>query len=131
MPFVVDASITASWAFEEHHADADRAFQALAADTVLAPRLWWFEIRNLLLMDERRKKRRAADTEAFLRILDRLPIAMDDSPDEKEVFALARKHRLTIYDAAYLELAQRRRIPLSTLDGELIRAAKAEKIPLF
>jgi predicted nucleic acid-binding protein len=131
MPFVVDASIAASWAFQENHPSADRAFRMLATESAVAPTLWWFEIRNLLLMDERRKKRRAADTEAFLRVLDRLPVTLDDSPDEREVLALARKHRLTVYDATYLELAARRRIPLSTLDGELIRAAKAEKMSLL
>jgi predicted nucleic acid-binding protein len=130
MPFVIDASVAASWAFEEQHPAADRAFQLFKTDSGLTPRLFWFEIRNLLLMDERRKRRRAADTEAFLRIIDRMPIALDDSPEEKQVLALARKHRLTVYDAAYLELAVRRRIPLSTLDGDIIRAARAERVAL-
>ena len=131
MPFVVDASVAASWAFEEQHPDADRAFQRLKSDISLAPRLFWFEIRNLLLMDERRTHRRAGDTEAFLAVLDRIPIRFDDSPDEKEILALARKHRLSVYDTAYLELARRHRVPLSTLDGDLIRAARAERVSLL
>lgn len=130
MSFVVDASVTASWAFAEAHPDANAAFDLLDRDSAVAPTLWWFEVRNLLLMNERRTQRNPVDTESFLGILAKLPISVDHAPDEKELLRFARTHRLTVYDAAYLELAHRTRSPLATLDGDLIRAARAEGINL-
>jgi predicted nucleic acid-binding protein len=130
MPFVVDASVTACWAFEdEDHPAATLAFDRLATDDALAPGLWWYEVRNLLVMNERRSRRNPADTAAFLRLLSAMPIQLDHAQDEREVLRIARDHRLTVYDAAYLELAKRANIPLATLDTDLIRAARAESIP--
>jgi predicted nucleic acid-binding protein len=71
------------------------------------------------------------DSSAFLRNLARLEINLDRSPEEREVLHLARRHRLSVYDSAYLELALRRAIPLATLDGDLIRAAKAEGVVML
>ena len=68
--------------------------------------------------------------EAFLRFVTRLGVAIDRSPDETRVMGLARIHKLTVYDAAYLELAQRSGFALASLDRELIRAAKAEGVGL-
>jgi predicted nucleic acid-binding protein len=60
-----------------------------------------------------------------------MPILIDRAPDEADLMALARRHRLTVYGAAYLELARRRREPLATLDKKLAAAAKAESVALF
>jgi predicted nucleic acid-binding protein len=57
-----------------------------------------------------------------------LGATVDHAPDESEVLTLARRHRLTVYDAAYLELARREALPLATLDSELANAARAEKV---
>ena len=65
------------------------------------------------------------DTAIFLRALAQLGVTIDRSPEEASVLALARQHRLTVYDAAYLELALRRNLPLATLDEQLLRACKA------
>lgn len=107
----------------------------LARETVekgrgLVPRLWWFEVRNALIVNERRKRLDEAASEAFLKELSQLPIVFDDAPDSASVTALARRRRLTVYDAAYLELAVREAIPLATLDGPLAAAAKAEGVPI-
>jgi predicted nucleic acid-binding protein len=59
-----------------------------------------------------------------------LATTIDPLPDDEFLIALARKHRLTAYDASYLELAMRRRLPLATLDAALIAAAGAEGVPL-
>jgi predicted nucleic acid-binding protein len=59
-----------------------------------------------------------------------LPIDIDPVPDEAATFALARNHRLTFYDAVYLGLAQRRGLPIATLDSAIARAARVERIPL-
>jgi predicted nucleic acid-binding protein len=126
MPFVLDASVTACWAFEdEDHPTAANALERLRTDEGCAPALWWFEVRDTLIVNERRKRLTEKDTAAFLRGLARLGVMIDRSPEEASVLALARQHRLTAYDSAYLELALRRNLPLATLDTQLQRACKA------
>jgi len=129
--FVVDASVVASWCFpDEEHFHAQAAFRLLASEPALTPALFWFELRNVLLMGERRGRLAEPQTARFLKHVGDLPIEVDREPDEALVLGLARRHRLSVYDAAYLELAQRKSLPLATLDGELVKAARAEKIPL-
>ena len=131
MPFVVDASITANWAFLEDDPRAEIAFERLLVESATAPWLWWYEVRNLLIARERSQHRNPANTAAFLAFLATLPIRLDAAPDEDEVLRLARNYNLTIYDAAYLELAERQRFALATLDADLVRAARAEGIALI
>jgi predicted nucleic acid-binding protein len=132
MPFVLDASITACWAFaDEDHPVAALALERMRTDAALVPSLWWFELRNTLIVSERRGRLTETDTALFLREIARLPITVDRSPGEVEVLMLARRHRLTVYDASYLELAQREGVPLATLDGDLRGAAKATRISLL
>jgi predicted nucleic acid-binding protein len=131
MPFVVDASVTACWAFrDEDHPVADAALERLRADDATAPALWWFEVRNILVVNERRGRLAEADSAAFLRDLARLPVLLDRTPQEGEILRLARTHRLSVYDAASLELARRNGIALATLDAALVRAACAEAVSL-
>ena len=132
MPFVLDASIASCWAFnDEDHPLAAQALDRLRTDEARVPTLWWFEIRNVLIINERRARITPSDTTLFPRALTRLPIAIDRAPEEHAVLTLARTHRLTIYDTSYLELAHREHLPLATLDTALARAARAEKIPEF
>jgi predicted nucleic acid-binding protein len=132
MPFMLDASIAACWAFDdEDHPTAAMAFERIRADEARAPSLWWFEVRNLLLASERRGHISEADTIGFLHDLSRLGVTLDRSPDEAELLRLARRHRLTAYDASYLELARRDALPLATLDVDLTRAAHAEGLSLL
>ena len=132
MPFVLDASIAACWAFDdEDHPIAAQALERIRTDEGRVPSLWWFEIRNTLIVNERRGRITEADTTAFLRGLGRLGMVVDRTPDEAVVLALTRRHRLTVYDAAYLELAQRDDIPLATLDTDLASAARAEGLILI
>jgi predicted nucleic acid-binding protein len=132
MPFVLDASVVAVWYFPDEKASlADKMAHRLRADSAWVPALFWFEIRNLLLVGERRLRIKVADTPHFLSHLESLPIEIDRQPASEDVLAIARAHRLTIYDAAYLELAQRRGHPLATLDGALGRAAQGAGIGLL
>ena len=132
MPFVLDASVAACWAFEdEDHPTATLALERIRSDPARVPSLWWFEVRNTLIIHERRGRLAEADTAAFLRGLSRLGVTVDRLPEEAGVMTLARKHRLTVYDASYLELAQRETLPLATLDADLIRAARAENLSLI
>jgi len=107
------------------------ALERIRTDEARAPRLWWFKVRNMLIVSERRNRLTEADTAAFLRGLARLGVSIDRSPDDATMLALARQHRLTVYDAAYLELAQRQGIPLVTLDTALARAAQTARVPLL
>jgi predicted nucleic acid-binding protein len=132
MPFVLDASVAACWAFEdEDHPIAALALERIRADTAVVPALWWFEVRNTLIVNERRGRLGPADTSAFLRGLARLGVAVDHAPEEADVLALCRRLGLTVYDANYLELARRENIPLATLDRDLIRAAPGEGVALL
>ena len=131
MPFVLDASITVCWLFDdEDHPHAAEALDRIRTDHALVPSLWWFEVRNTLLVNERRGRLTESDTLTFLGALRRLAIAVDPALNE-DVLALGRRHRLTVYDAAYLELARRENLPLATLDQRLATAAQAEGVSLI
>ena len=132
MAFVLDASITACWAFQdEDHPDAGLAFQQMRTEEAVVPCLWWFEVRNILVVNERRRRIAESDTAAFLLNLSRLRVRLDRLPQGDAVLRLARTHRLSVYDAAYLELAQREGLPLATLDADLRRAAADEGVALL
>lgn len=130
--FVIDASVTAAWCLaDEDAAEAEAAFDRLTMSDAVVPALWWFEVRNILIVSERRGRIDALATTEFLVDLARLPIRIDRDPDGEVVLALARKHRLTAYDAAYLELARRQSAPLATLDRALAAAARSAGIEII
>ena len=132
MPFVLDASIAACWAFDdEDHPTAALALEQLRTDHALVPPLWWYEVRNTLIVNERRGRLSPADTTIFLRGLSHLRLTVDHEPEEHAVLSLARQHRLTVYDASYLEPAQRLALPLATLDRALRDAARATGVRLL
>jgi predicted nucleic acid-binding protein len=132
MGFVLDASVALAWAFaDEEHPVAATALALLRNDQGCVPSLWWFEVRNVLIVNERRGRLREADTALFLRKLARLPIAVDRAPEDLAVLTLARHHGLTVYDASYLELAERQSASLATLDVTLAQAATRENIHLI
>ena len=129
--FVLDASVVASWCFpDEIHPNSEAALLRIAHESAVVPSLHWLELRDVLLMGERRNPLTEAQTARFLRYVSELPIEVDHDPDEAVVLGLARTHRLSVYDAAYLELAQRSRLALATLDGALMDVARATKVPL-
>jgi predicted nucleic acid-binding protein len=132
MAFVVDASIVGCWCFpDEADALADLAFQRVHAEGAIVPALWWFEVRNLVVMAERRGRLEPTGAAEFLADLEDLPVRIDREPHGETILALARAHRLTVYDAAYLELARRLDAPLATLDRALAAAARAASVPLL
>ncbi len=132
MAFVVDASITAAWLLpDETFAAADAAYARLPDEDALVPGLWWFEMRNIFLSNERRGRIDAVGSNRALALLAGLPMQFDHAADSGNIMALARKHGLTAYDAAYLELALRTGAALATLDKALERAARAEGVPLI
>lgn len=131
MPFVMDASVTACWALRDEDAGiAGAALERIRNDQAIVPALWWFEIRNVLLVNERRKRISHADATDFLRDVDRLNIAIDRAPHSERILGIARENALSAYDAAYVELAERLRSPLATLDRDLMKAAHRHGVGL-
>ena len=129
--FVVDASISAAWFLpDEATPSTEAALQSTATQEVWVPAVWLLEVGNLLLSAQRRKRiteakrRELAAAAAALRIkVDREPVAIP-ALDE-----LAARHALSAYDAAYLELALRRGLPLATQDGALLAAMAKAGVP--
>ncbi|MBN8901507.1 MAG: twitching motility protein PilT [Rhodospirillales bacterium 69-11] len=132
MVFVLDASIALCWAFaDEEHPVAAAALDRIETSKAQVPGVWWFEVRNSLVVNERRGRLTETETASFLRNLAQLSIHINHDPAEASLLSLARQHRLTVYDAAYLELAQREGLMLATLDAALRQAASAVGVPLL
>jgi predicted nucleic acid-binding protein len=132
MAIVVDASVTIGWYLaDEAAATAQTALHRLGETEALVPALWWFEVRNALLINERRGRINTTQTAEILADLGKLTIHLDREPDGHAIIGLARAHRLTFYDAAYLELARRLDAPLATLDRQLAAAARAAAVSLL
>jgi predicted nucleic acid-binding protein len=127
--FVIDNSVALAWCFEDEHTQAVMDLLDRVAETgAFAPSLWPLEALNGLLMAERRKRVDAKRRQRLAGFLRALPVTLDIETADQAWTATARlaeRHRLSMYDAAYLELAQRRKLPLATLDEDLIIAAKA------
>ena len=134
--FVLDApTAIAGFASDEEEPAAAAVVSRGFADIVAVPALWPFEVANILALKVRRGTLPPADRLLALRTTRDLRLSIDPvdvrSEHFESVIALAEVHRLTIYDAAYLELAMRLGAPLATLDKALARAAAAEKIDLL
>lgn len=127
MNFVLDCSIAIAWCFEDEATEfTDSVLEGLAQGSAKVPSIWPLEIANVLAISERRGRTNQAKITQFLRLLGSLPITVDAKTAEKaftDVLTLARTHKLTSYDAAYLELALREGLALATLDEELKRVA--------
>jgi len=133
MTFVLDCSVTMTWFFEHEASDeTDKLLDKLAGpEAALVAQHWLLEVTNVLLAAEATKKKKATESAQFLTLLGKLAIESDTETERyaaTATFALGRKHKLTSYDAAYLELAMRRGAPLATLDRNLRKAAKAEGV---
>jgi predicted nucleic acid-binding protein len=125
--FVVDCSIAMAWLFNDEATPKTAALlNRLATQTALVPAWWFIEITNVLAMAERKGRIKPTESDAFIADLSKLGIERDDeAPDRAftHLLALCRRHRLTSYDAIYLDLAVRRNLPLATLDDALRKAA--------
>lgn len=134
MKCVVDASFIASVMLPgESSGKSTAALAELAGERAIAPSLLQLEITNVLLTAERRKRITGVEIIQLLELFDGLQILLQidfTSEHRAKVLHLAQKHRLTAYDAVYLELAVRMAIPLLTLDVSLRKAAKVEGVAL-
>ena len=135
MSLVLDSSIVIAGIYGEETTPAvAAALEAASSQGAWVPSLWRLEVANVLEMGVRRRRHDAAFRDAALADLLHLPIRVDAETDQHAWGATARlaaRHGLTVYDAAYLELARRRDIPLASLDRELRAAAIAEAVVLL
>ena len=129
MSFVLDNSVALAWCFEDEQTPPIMALlDRVVATGAMAPLLWPLEALNGLLVAERRRRLDAAKRAELACLLRALPITLDDETAEKsweDTLRLAEAFRLSVYDATYLELAQRRRLPLASMDRALRTAATA------
>ena len=135
MSFVVDSSIALTWCFEDEATEAaDALLVRLTHDGAHAPSLWPLEVLNALVAAQRRGRISSKERHDRIALLHALPIILDtDTAGQSWAITslLAERHGLTLYDAAYLELAQRRNLPLATLDADLRTAAHAIGLPVL
>ena len=134
MSLVIDSSMTLAWYFEDEKTELSLAVLRRVADAgAIVPALWRLEVLNGLQVAVRRGRIDSAYRDASLADLQSLVIAIDPATNRQAWSAtlrLCERFGLTPYDAAYLELAQRRQLPLATLDAALIRAARADNVQL-
>ncbi len=135
MSLVLDSSITLAWVYSAETTEEIAAVLVRVLKSgAWVPALWRLEVANVLEMGVRKGRSDSAFRDAALADLSLLPITVDPETDLQAWGAtakLAARHRLTLYDAAYLELARRRCLPLATLDSELRAAATAEDVALL
>lgn len=138
MNFVLDNSVAMRWLLPNTRpADsvyAEQALDALATGQALVPSLWALEVANVIAKAESKGLVTVARSQAFLALLGRLNIVDDKATAVHalgETLGLARRYKLSAYDAAYLELAMRSGLSLATLDAELAVAAKAVGVSIF
>jgi predicted nucleic acid-binding protein len=135
MAFVLDCSVTLSWLLpDERGAATDALIDELERTTAVAPAIWPYEVANALLVAQRRARIGDDDLLRVRRALAALPIEVEAVASDHVLSAvsdLGRRLEITSYDAAYVELAARRRLPLATLDARLRKACAALKVEVL
>jgi predicted nucleic acid-binding protein len=131
-PIVIDASVAAAWFMPDEKSEfADKTRDEVTEAGAVAPVLFWYELRNMLLSNERRRRLNAEEFVEALDALRALPIDLRSTRDDDICFTLARRHGLTFYDATYLALAIEEGAPMATLDKALAKAAAREGVELL
>ncbi len=133
---VIDASVALSWLLPDEANDASLAVRSklLTAEAIWVAAHWRLEVCNSLWMAERRKRLDATGVAQAVSLIAQLPVVVDPETDEHagaETLGLSRQHGLSVYDAAYLELALRRAAALASLDEPLRAVAKKLKVRLL
>jgi predicted nucleic acid-binding protein len=135
MSMVLDSSITLAWVYREETTESvNEVFENLSHAGAWVPGLWRLEVAIVLQAGVRRRRHDAVFRDSALSDLALFPIHSDLETDRQawgSTARLAERHGLTLYDAAYLELALRRGLPLATLDRELRAAARGEKVKVL
>ena len=132
--FVIDNSVVMAWCFEDEISPyAETVLDRLESASAIVPSIWPLEVGNVLLVAERKKRLSEAASNRFINLLSDLPIIVEPEPPDRmirEIFELARKNKLSTYDASYLDLAIKRGLPIATLDVRLTAAAKQSHVEI-
>lgn len=124
---IVDCSMAMAWCFaDEGNEETARVQNRLIAESAVVPAHWFLEVTNVLALAEKRKRISAADATQFVNLLKAFDIQADQDISTRafdHILPLCRSYALTSYDAAYLDLAIRRQLPIASLDDDLRRAA--------
>ena len=133
--FVVDNSVVMTWCFsDETNKYSDAILDSMNTSTAFVPLIWPLEVGNVLLVAERRKRLSEADSTRFIALIAELPIVIEQEQPErmmKDILALARKHKISTYDASYLDLAMRKGLPIASLDKDLRKAARRSRVAIL
>ena len=133
--FVLDASVTMSWCFEDQQTGFSEAVLAEIEQGAapITPPIWLYEVINVLAAARKKKLIDQATAATFWNKVNKLVTVIESSGKNAahEILELAEKYRLTAYDAAYLELDMREGLPLATLDKELKKAAQTAGVRMF
>ena len=133
--FVADVSAVCAWCFEDERTAASEALLGRLTECELCvTALFLWELGNVLLIAERRCRITTADRSRFLALVVQLDLSIDPADPHvvwHDVLSLAAQHRLTSYDAAYLELAMRGGLPLASRDNALLEAARSSGLELL
>ncbi len=131
--FVLDNSITMTWAFEDEESSyAEAVLESFRHNKALVPAIWPLEVTNVLVVAQRNQRLRSTDEIRFVQLLRELPISRH--PEEtsiRDLLDTARETSLSAYDASYLHLALIQNIPLATIDKKLRNAAIATGVELW
>lgn len=135
MSLVLDSSAALAWVFgDEASPEMDAVFDQVAERGAFVPSLWILEIANALTVAVRRERITRNERDDALSDLTALDVSIDPETEQhawKATLQLVDRHGLSVYDASYLELAQRKRLPLVTLDHALVRAAEAASVDVL
>ena len=133
--YLKGASVALAWIFPDEATESSHALrERLTDELAIVPSLWSIEIANALLMATQRRRIAVSDWTKLCDALSALPIEVDVTTHEQALtvaLPLAYAHRLSAYDAVYLELARRMKLPLATVNRDLRRAAVASKVALM
>jgi predicted nucleic acid-binding protein len=133
--FVVDNSVVMTWCFsDETNKYSDAILDSLNTSTAFVPSIWPLEVGNVLLVAERKKRLSEADSARFIALLAELPIVIEKEQPERmmrDILALARKHKISTYDASYIDLAMRKGLPIASLDKDLRKAARRSRVAIL
>ncbi len=130
---VIDASLAVAWCYVDEHTQYTNGVLEKVGRTVdpIAPELWAYEVRNSILMGMKRGRTTLEGARTLMAFLNELDVHLSEPASHDAVFELAQAYGLTVYDAAYLDLAIRERAPLASLDDALRKAARRAGVPLF
>jgi predicted nucleic acid-binding protein len=131
--FILDASVALAWCFRDEETPATKLLlMQMSQHGALVPALWFVEMTNVLAIGERKGRITVPELEAFVSLIDGFDLEIDAGTRAfTALLPLCRAHQLTSYDAVYLELALRRRLPLATLDEPLRKAARKLDVKLL